>query len=147
MTTNAEHLARLRARYADASGADMFHPAFKAVAEQIFSSRDRRKWPFSDVCTFLDAPYRPDGLAQPQPNLAGLDVALIGVPMDLGVTNRAGARLGPRAVRNVERIGPYEHALGLAPKTRLKMADVGDVPMRSRFSLDECHAEIGRAHV
>jgi agmatinase len=31
--------------------------------------------------------------------------------MDLGVTNRAGARLGPRAVRAVERIGPYEHAL------------------------------------
>ena len=43
--------------------------------------------------------------------VGGLDVALIGVPMDLGVTNRAGARLGPRAVRAVERIGPYEHAL------------------------------------
>ena len=142
MTTNAEHLARLRARYAGASGADMFDPAFKAVAEQIFSSSDRRKWPFADVATFLDAPYRADGLIQPAPNLAGLDVALIGVPMDLGVTNRAGARLGPRAVRNVERIGPYEHALGLAPVTRLKMADVGDVPMRSRFSLDECHADI-----
>ena len=45
-------------------------------------------------------------------------------------------------MRAVERIGPYEHALGLAPITRLKMADVGDVPMKSRYSLDECHADI-----
>ena len=142
MTTNAEHLARLRARYANASGADIFDPGFKAVANQIFISSDSRKAPFSDVATFLDAPYRVNGLAQAEPNLIGLDVALIGVPMDLGVTNRAGARLGPRAVRNVERIGPYEHVLGMAPITRLKMADVGDVPMRSRFSLEQCHADI-----
>ena len=143
MTSNAQHLARLRDRYADAAGADMFDPKFKAVAEQIFTSADRRKWPFADVATFLDAPYRPDGLsAADGSGLAGLDVALIGVPMDLGVTNRAGARLGPRAVRAVERIGPYEHALGLAPITRLKLADVGDVPMKSRYSLAECHADI-----
>ena len=75
-------------------------------------------------------------------DFGGLDVALIGVPMDLGVTNRAGARLGPRAVRAVERIGPYEHVLRVAPMGRLKVADIGDVPMRSRFSLSECHADI-----
>jgi agmatinase len=62
--------------------------------------------------------------------------------MDLGVTNRAGARLGPRAVRSVERIGPYEHALGIAPSLHLQAADVGDVPMQSRFSLETCHADI-----
>ena len=135
------HLARLRERYAHAGGGDIFDPAFKAVADRIFSSSDRRKWPFADVATFLDAPYRADGLA-PTPNLASLDVALIGVPMDLGVTNRAGARLGPRAVRAVERIGPYEHVLRLAPMTQLKVADVGDVPMRSRYSLADCHADI-----
>ena len=140
--SDSVHLARLRERYAHASGADMFDPTFKAVAERIFSSSDRRKWPFADVATLLDAPYRPDGLAQPVAHLAGLDVALIGVPMDLGVTNRAGARLGPRAVRSIERIGPYEHVLRLAPMTRLKMADVGDVPMRSRFDLAGCHADI-----
>jgi agmatinase len=74
--------------------------------------------------------------------LADLDIALLGVPMDLGVTNRAGARLGPRAVRGVERIGPYEHALRMAPLTEARVADIGDVPMRSRFSLAECHADI-----
>jgi len=69
-------------------------------------------------------------------------VALVGVPMDLGVTNRAGARLGPRAMRSVERIGPYEHVLKRAPLSELKVADIGDVPMRSRFSLADCHADI-----
>lgn len=142
MSYDHQHLARLRERYANASGSDIFDPAFKAVADRIFSSSDRRKWPFADVATLLDAPYRPEALAQQAFDLAGLDVALIGVPMDLGVTNRAGARLGPRAVRAVERIGPYEHALRVAPLTRLKAADVGDLPMRSRYSLADCHADI-----
>src|SRR5205823_6218958 len=69
-------------------------------------------------------------------------VALISVPMDLGVTNRAGARLGPRAVRAVERIGPYEHVLRMTPMADCKAADVGDVPFRSRFSLESCHEDI-----
>jgi agmatinase len=69
-------------------------------------------------------------------------VALIGVPMDLGVTNRAGARLGPRAVRAIERIGPYEHVLRMTPMADAKVADIGDVPFRSRFSLESCHADI-----
>ena len=45
----------------------------------------------------------------------GLDVALIGVLMDLGVTNRGGAGFGPRTVRTIERIGPCNHALKVAP--------------------------------
>jgi agmatinase len=73
---------------------------------------------------------------------AGLDIALVGVPMDLGVTNRPGARLGPRAVRAIERIGPYHHVHGIAPFSEVKVADVGDVPFRSRFSLTDSHADI-----
>jgi agmatinase len=62
--------------------------------------------------------------------------------MDLGVTNRAGARLGPRAVRAIERIGPYEHVLKMAPLAECRAADIGDAPMRSRFSLESCHEDI-----
>jgi agmatinase len=62
--------------------------------------------------------------------------------MDLGVTNRAGARNGPRAIRAVERVGPYEHVLRIAPLGEAKFADIGDVPMRSRFSLESCHEDI-----
>ena len=135
-----DKLEALRRKYADAKGGDIFDPEFAAVAAQIFTGHDRRKWPFADPATLLGAPFRPDAPALP--GFGGLDVALIGVPMDLGVTNRAGARLGPRAVRGVERIGPYEHALRIAPAVHLAVADVGDVPMQSRFSLEQCHADI-----
>jgi guanidinopropionase len=137
---NRDKLDALRRRYLDAKGGDIFDPEFAAVAAQVFSDPERRKWPFAEPATFLGAPYRPD--LQSSPDGGGLDVALIGVPMDLGVTNRSGARLGPRAVRSVERIGPYEHVLRVAPSVHLAVADLGDVPMQSRFSLDQCHRDI-----
>ena len=90
-------LQRLRERYRDAPGGVMYDPHFSAVAESQFTGGDRRKWPFADVPTLLGAPYR--GEIQKTKDFSGLDFALIGVPMDLGVTNRAGARIGPRAVR------------------------------------------------
>src|SRR5215475_4599868 len=133
-------LEDLKRKYAGTSGGDIFDPRFAAVATQAFSSPDRRKWPFAGAASFLGLPYRPELAAVA--DFGGLDVAVIGVPMDLGVTNRAGARLGPRAVRAIERIGPYEHALGVAPLLKLDAADVGDVPMGSRFSLEACHADI-----
>src|ERR1700686_934721 len=136
---DTKKLDALKQKYAGTSGGDVFHAPFAAVAAQVFSN-DRRKWPFAGAATFLGLPYRPDWISAP--DSGSLDVALVGVPMDLGVTNRAGARLGPRAVRAVERIGPYEHALGIAPLLHVHAADVGDVPMKSRFSLEECHADI-----
>jgi agmatinase len=136
---NADKLEALKQKYAGAKGGDIFHPPFAAVAAQIFSKDDQRQWPFVGAATFLRLPYLPEA---PASSFAGLDVAVVGVPMDLGVTNRAGARLGPRAVRAVERIGPYEHALKIAPLLHLRAADVGDVPMKSRFSLEGCHADI-----
>lgn len=129
-------LDALRARYAGTKASDIRDPAFAAVAATQFASPDRRSWPFAGPPTLLGAPHRADGSPD------GLDAALVGVPMDLGVTNRAGARLGPRAVRNVERIGPYEHALRCAPAASLRFADLGDVPMGSRFDLARCHADI-----
>jgi guanidinopropionase len=137
---DADKLAALRARYAEAAGGDIYDPHFRRVADLQFTAGDRRVWPFADVPTLLDAPYRPD--APGAPDFGGLDVALIGVPMDLGVTNRAGSRLGPRAVRAVERIGPYEHVLRRVPFADARVADVGDVPMESRFDLERCHRDI-----
>src|SRR6266849_3478316 len=137
---DAKKIDALKQKYAGTKGGEIFHPPFAAVAAQVFSNSDQRKWPFAGAATFLGLPYRPEWAAAP--DLGGLDVALIGVPMDLGVTNRAGARLGPRAVRAVERIGPYEHALGLAPALHVNAADIGDVPMKSRFSLESCIADI-----
>ncbi|TIW91014.1 MAG: agmatinase, partial [Mesorhizobium sp.] len=73
-----------------------------------------------------------------------LQVAMIGVPMDLGVTNRPGSRFGPRALRAIERIGPYNHVLECAPTHELKVADIGDTPFRSRYRLETSHEDIER---
>ena len=150
---NTKKLDALRQKYSDAKGGEINDPEFAAVAATVFTEGERRKWPFADPATFLGLPFRPDALSQAHSKLGddgsgltrtkpALDVAVIGVPMDLGVTNRAGARLGPRAVRAVERIGPYEHALRIAPNAYVAAADIGDVPMQSRFSLEQCHADI-----
>lgn len=117
-----DKLQSLRARFAGGKGDDIFDPKFKRVANAVFSAPGVRAKPYSGIATLLDAPQAA--------NAAGLDVALLGVPMDLGVTNRSGARLGPRAVRNVERIGPYNHALDVAPLSAIRCADIGDVPFR-----------------
>ena len=141
--TKSDKLDILRQKYAGGAGSDIHDPVFAAVAASQFTG-DKRVWPFAGVATFLSAPYRPQPSGGAE--LAGLDFALIGVPMDLGVTNRAGARLGPRAVRAVERIGPWEHVLRQAPLQQAAVADIGDVPFRSRFDLASCHADI-EAHL
>jgi guanidinopropionase len=126
---NEEKLERLRVLYNDADGAEYLTERFKHVGEKLADRPHNATKPFSGIPTFLDMPYND--------NFIGLDVALVGVPMDLGVTNRSGARFGPRAVRTIERVGPYSHVLDEVPRGVLKAADIGDVPMRSRFSLRE----------
>ena len=133
-------LDALRAKYDGAKETEVAPEKFRKPLSQVFGSAYRRAMPYAGLSTFLDAPYRPD--APDLPDFAGLDVALVGVPMDLGVTNRAGARLGPRAVRDVERIGPYNHALEVTPRGECNVADIGDVPLRSRFSLDNSIEDI-----
>jgi agmatinase len=90
--------------------------------------------------TFLAAPHRE--ISVENPDFGDLQVAMIGVPMDLGVTNRTGSRFGPRALRSIERIGPYNHVLDCAPTYELKVADIGDVPFRSRYRLELSHEDI-----
>ena len=133
-------LEKLRARYAADAPGQSHDPEFRKIMDKVFAGTDRRPKPYEGVSTFLGAPLRLD--APQLADLGGLDVALVGVPMDLGVTNRPGARLGPRAVRAVERIGPYHHVHRLAPLAEIKVADVGDVPFRSRFSLEESLQDI-----
>ena len=142
--TDPDKLAALRRRYADAKASEVHDPTFAKVAALLYTDPDSRKLPYAGVPTLLAAPHRPE--RDGKPDLDGLDVALVGVPMDLGVTNRAGARLGPRAVRNVERIGPYEHALKLVPAAEAAVADIGDVPFRSRYSLQSCIEDIEAFH-
>jgi len=63
---------------------------------------------------------------------AGLDAAFIGVPLDIGTSNRAGARFGPRQIRAESALlRPYNMATGAAPFDTLQVADLGDVPINT----------------
>lgn len=58
----------------------------------------------------------------------GLDIALVGIPWDGGTTNRAGARHGPREVRNQSSLmRKVHHVSKIAPFDLCNVADVGDV--------------------
>jgi agmatinase len=138
-----ENLKRLREKYGEAAGAGKIHdPAFRKVAEKIIDPKGTRVAPYAGVPTFLAAPLRQIDWAKP--DFGDLQAAIIGMPMDLGVTNRNGSRFGPRALRTIERIGPYNHVLKCAPAFDLRIADIGDVPFRSRFHLDMSHEDIER---
>lgn len=135
-----DRLERLRARYGGAKANEMYDPECQRVAASLFGEGERRRFPFEGVPTLLDAPYR--DLLQDPKGLSDLDFALIGIPMDLGVTNRPGARFGPRALRAIERVGPYHHALKCLPLTEARVADIGDVPFRSRYHLEQSMEDI-----
>lgn len=90
---------------------------------------------FTEIPTFMRAP-----IAE---SFDDLDIALIGVPMDLGVTNRAGARHGPREMRNASSLmRMFNLSTRVAPYEIARIADVGDVPIDHLFNLDEAIQQI-----
>ncbi len=140
MVWDKMRLEQLRAEFVDSSGGEIFDEKFRKVAEKIISKSGTRLAPYAGVPTFLSAPYMQ--VAADEPDFGNLQVAITGIPMDLGVTNRPGSRFGPRALRAIERIGPYNHVLGTAPVFDLRVADIGDVPFQSRYRLELSHDDI-----
>ncbi|SAK72408.1 agmatinase [Caballeronia pedi] len=58
----------------------------------------------------------------------GLDACFVGVPLDIGTSNRSGARFGPRQIRTESvLLRPYNMATRAAPFDSLQVADLGDV--------------------
>jgi len=63
-----------------------------------------------------------------QEDAAGLDVALLGMPVDIGTSNRPGTRFGPREIRTESvLVRPYGMATQAAPFDSFQVADIGDV--------------------
>ena len=90
---------------------------------------------FFDVPTFMRTPLAA--------TLDGLDVALVGVPFDGGVTNRPGARHGPREIRSQSSLTRKIHPVTrLNPFDSCRVADVGDVHFENLYDVREAHAEI-----
>ncbi|XP_077993109.1 agmatinase, mitochondrial-like [Glandiceps talaboti] len=63
-----------------------------------------------------------------QADVEGLDVCFVGIPLDIGVSNRSGTRLGPRQIRTESvMIRACNGGTGAAPFESLQVADIGDV--------------------
>ena len=75
--------------------------------------------------------------------MEGLDIALVGIPFDGGVTNRTGARHGPREIRNQSSLmRMINQATGINPYELCSIADVGDAWVQKPFELTGALQEI-----
>nr|WP_301289148.1 agmatinase [Natronocella acetinitrilica] len=76
-------------------------------------------------------------------SLDSCDIALVGVPFDGGVTNRPGARHGPREIRNASSMmRTIHHVTKFDPYSVRRIADVGDVTFSSVYDLEAVAEEI-----
>lgn len=92
---------------------------------------------YAGIPTFMRTPL----IAAP----SEFDIAMVGVPYDGAVTNRPGARHGPREVRNASsmmraihpttRVNPYEQR---------RVGDGGDVPFTRLYEPESAHEDIER---
>jgi len=75
---------------------------------------------FAGALSFLRCRYTKD--------LAGVDVAVTGIPLDTATTNRPGARFGPRAIRAASSQMAWTRPYGCAfdPLEKLAVVDYGD---------------------
>lgn len=79
-----------------------------------------------------------------------VDVAVIGIPFDAGVSYRPGARFGPNHIRQSSRLlRPYNPAQDISPFEHLHVADAGDLdvnPFTITEALDTVSAAVGAWH-
>jgi guanidinopropionase len=90
---------------------------------------------YTGISTFFRTPHTE--------TLADVDIGIIGVPFDLGVTNRSGTRHGPRAVREQSSLlRRYNGATGLRPFEAARVRDLGDCWIEQPFALETAQTEI-----
>jgi guanidinopropionase len=90
---------------------------------------------YTGIPTFFRTPHTQD--------LTAVDIGLIGVPFDGGVTNRPGARHGPREIRNQSSLlRPINTATGAQPFTDLRIRDLGDCWIEEPYALTGALDEI-----
>lgn len=116
----------------------VFEPPPRVTAGAKVGPVDAARIPrFVGEATFARLP-RPD-------EVSDIDVAVLGVPFDAGVSFRPGARFGPAHVRESSRlIRPYNPALNIEPFAVAQVCDVGDVAV-TPYSIDDAVASIESA--
>ena len=98
--------------------------AAPSIGDRTISTFSRGELPhYAGINTFLKLPYLEDV------NKVGeYDVAIMGVPFDIGTTYRSGTRFGPQAIRRISALyQTYNYELGVDLREQLKMCDLGDV--------------------
>ncbi len=101
----------------------------------------RLNLPFVGISTFAKSPYQPDW------NAIDADVAVLGAPFDFGTQWRAGARFGPRAVREASTLfsfghsGAYDHEDDATYLDGVRIQDIGDADIVHTLT-DKSHANI-----
>jgi agmatinase len=79
---------------------------------------------YAGLLSYAGLPWTEDAA-----DLAGADVAVVGAPMDDLVSDRPGARFGPRGIRAASlQAGPHVEA-GIDPLADLRVVDFGDAPV------------------
>jgi agmatinase len=97
----------------------------KTQVDTAFAREDPRGLSFENTfggaTSFLRRRYTKD--------LAGVDLAVTGVPFDQAVTNRPGARLGPRAIREASALQSPDppYGWGFDPLSEFTVVDYGDM--------------------
>lgn len=109
------------------------------VAERI-----DEQMPFVGIATFAAAPH------SPEPTADEADVAVLGIPFDLGTTARSGARMGPRSLRETSTLwtwavnrGPmWDGEVGAYILGGVRIVDCGDVPVVPMMSAERLADEV-----
>ena len=103
-----------------------------------YGPEDSLKSPrFTGPSTFARLPY--------VRTLEEVDVAVVGVPFDTGVTYRVGGRFGPNGVRAASvMLRPYNANLDVKPFDILSCVDYGDVAIIPGY-IDRSYAAIEQA--
>ncbi len=95
--------------------------------------------PFAGIASFMRCPVTRD--------LAGVDVAVVGIPYDGGTSYRSGTRFGPRQIRAASLLlWGYNNPLAVRPLEILRVVDYGDVDVIPPSIVDtmaQIEAEVG----
>ncbi|EKF65130.1 agmatinase [Serratia plymuthica A30] len=93
---------------------------------------------FAGIPTMMRLPVADDA--------QGLAAAFVGIPLDIGTSNRSGTRYGPRQIRQESvMLRPYNMGTGAAPFERLQVADLGDIAINP-YSLEDSVRRIELAY-
>ena len=115
-------------------------PYEKLTMSEFNYEHGRLNLPFVGHCTFAKAPPCIDWDA------IDADIAVLGVPNDMGTQYRPGARFGPRGIREASTLFSFGHGgaydfeddVTYMPAERVSMVDIGDA--------DIVHTDMEKSH-